>query len=194
MYAALERPDWHWFDLGGDERRDDVMRVALRRTYDYLRDRLGEPQAPDYRNWAWGRLHMLTFAHVAGRLAALARHYNRGPYPIGGDGNTIWATGAGLTVEASTAVVGPPFKFIADLSDLSKCYGLLAPGNSGRPDSPHYDDQIEAWFKGQYHPMLYARKDVERRARHWLLIYPQQITAASGSRGRRLLRRRKARS
>lgn len=194
MYAALERPDWHWFDLGGDERRDDVMRVALRRTYDYLRDRLGEPQAPDYRNWAWGRLHMLTFAHVAGRLAALARHYNRGPYPIGGDGNTIWATGAGLTVEASTAVVGPPFRFIADLSDLSKCYGLLAPGNSGRPDSPHYDDQIEAWFKGQYHPMLYARKDVERRARHWLLIYPQQITAASGSRGRRLLRRRKARS
>lgn len=194
MYTALERTDWHWFDLGGGERRDDVMRLALRRTYDYLRDRLGEPQPPDYRNWAWGRLHMVTFGHVAGRLAALAQHFNRGPYPIGGDDNTIWATGAGLTVEASTAVIGPPFRFIADLSDLSRCYGLLAPGNSGRPDSPHYDDQIEAWFKGQYHPMLYAREDVERRARHWLLIYPQPVNAASSSRGRRLLRRRKTRS
>ncbi len=195
MYTALERPDWHWFDLGGGERRDDVMRLALQRTYDYLQDRLGEPQMPDYHSWAWGRLHMLTFGHVAGRVPALAGHFNRGPYPVGGDGNTIFATGGGLTVEASTAVIGPPFRFIADLSDLSKCYGLLAPGNSGRPDSPHYDDQIEAWFKGQYHPMLYARDDVEHGARHWLLLSPQQqVTAASGPRGRRLRLRRKGQS
>ena len=195
MYTALERPDWHWFDLGGGERRDDIMRLALRRTYDYLQDRLGEPQMPDYRNWAWGRLHMLTFGHVAGRVPALTRHFNRGPYPLGGDGNTVFATGRGLTVEASTGVIGPSFRFIADLSDLSRCYGLLAPGNSGRPDSPHYDDQIEAWFKGQYHPMLYARADVERGARHWLLMVPQQqVNAASGSRGRWPRLRQKNRS
>ena len=118
MYVALERPDWHWFDLGGGERRDDIMRLALRRTYDYLQDRMGEPQMPDYRNWAWGRVHMLTFGHVAGRVPVLSGHFNRGPYPLGGDGNTVFATGRGLTVEASTGVIGPPFRFIADLSDL----------------------------------------------------------------------------
>ena len=47
--------------------------------------------------------------------------------------------------------------------------GLLALATR-RPDSPHYDDQIAAWYAGDYHPMLYAREDVERgaRARLWL--------------------------
>jgi penicillin G amidase len=171
LYDILERPDSHWFDLGQREKRDDVMRIALRRTYNYLAERFGAPQ-PDYSNWAWGNLHMVTFGHVAGRVPALAAHFNRGPYPLGGDGNTIFATGGGLTREASTAVVGPPFRFIADLSDLSRCYGLLAPGNSGRPDSPHYDDQIKAWFKGKYHPMLYRREDVDRSGRRRLRIEP----------------------
>lgn len=170
LYMILEQPDSRWFDLGRGEKRDDVMRIALMRTRNYLAERLGPPQPPDYRNWAWGKLHMVTFAHIAGRAPALSGHFDRGPYPLGGDGNTVFATGGGLTREASRAVVGPPFRFIADLSDLSRCYGLLAPGNSGRPDSPHYDDQIEGWFKGKYHPMLYRRADVARGARRLTLV------------------------
>jgi penicillin amidase len=144
--------------------------MALRRTFNYLVERLGPAQPPDYRNWAWGGLHLVTFGHVAGRVPALAGHFSRGPYPVGGDGNTIFATGGGITVEASTAVVAPPFRFVADLSDLSRCYGLLAPGNSGRPDSRHYDDQIEGWFSGKYHPMLYKREDAQRGARGRLTL------------------------
>lgn len=170
LYMILEQPDSHWFDLGRGETRDDVMRIALARTRNYLAERLGPPRPPDYRNWAWGNLHMVTFAHIAGRVPALSGHFDRGPYPFGGDGNTIFATGGGLTREASRAVVGPPFRFIADLSDLSRSYGLLAPGNSGRPDNPHYDDQIEGWFKGRYHPMLYRREDVARTARRRLML------------------------
>ncbi len=172
LYMILEQPDSRWFDLGNGETRDAVMRLALARTRNYLAERLGPPQPPDYRNWAWGRIHMVTFGHVAGRVPALSGHFSRGPYPLGGDGNTIFATGGGLTRAASTAVVGPPFRFIADFSDLSRSYGLLAPGNSGRPDSPHYDDQIAGWFKGKYHPMLYRREDVERGARRRLMLTP----------------------
>jgi penicillin amidase len=182
LYTTLDQPDSHWWDLGHGETRDDVLQIALRRTHSYLSSRLGDPQLPDYGNWAWGRLHQVTFAHIAGRVPALAGHFNRGPYPVGGDGNTVFATGGGLTVEASTAVIGPPFRFIADLSDLSRCYGLLAPGNSGRPDSPNYDDQVEAWFKGRYHPMLFARGDVERGARRKLTLAPRQAPQ-KGNRG-----------
>ena len=146
------------------------MRLALRRTLTYLRDRLGPPDGPEMRNWAWGRLHTLTYGHLVGRVPALTRHFNRGPYPLGGDGSTVWATGSGITPAESTAVVGPPFRFIADLGDLRNSLGLLAPGNSGVPASPHYDDQIGAWFNGEYHPMLFAREDVERgMASRWLL-------------------------
>jgi penicillin amidase len=174
LYWVLEEPTSGWWDLGGGETRDDVLRIALRRTYNYLSQRLGDPELPGYANWAWGQLHQVTFAHVAGLVPAVAPQFNRGPYPVGGDENTVFATGAGVLPESHTAVVGPPFRFIADLSDLSRCYGLLAPGNSGRPDSPHYDDQVEAWFKGKYHPMLYKREDVEHGARRRLTLAPRQ--------------------
>ncbi len=169
LLYILAQPQSHWFDLGHGEGRDEALEIALQRTVAYLKERLGRP-GPDFRNWAWGRLHTLTFAHLAGRMPALARHFNRGPFPLGGDSNTIWATGNGLTPEDSRAVVGPPFRFIADLRDLNHCWGCLVPGNSGRPDSPHYDDQIDAWFKGEYHPLLCAREEVEREAVARLLL------------------------
>ncbi len=172
LLHILTLPHSAWFDLGHGERRDDVMRIALRRTVAYLADRLGPAQPPDFEAWAWGRLHTITFAHIAGRVPELSRHLNRGPYPLGGDGNTLWATGNGLTPAAGAAVVGPPFRFIADLGDLDHCLGLLVPGNSGRPASPHYDDQINAWFAGDYHPMLYARQDVEHEAAARLMLRP----------------------
>ena len=177
LEAQLGQTDSHWFDLEpsagsvqGGNAREVVMRFALRRTLAYLRERLGPPDGPEMRNWAWGRLHTLTYGHLVGRVPALTRHFNRGPYPLGGDGSTVWATGSGITPAESTAVVGPPFRFIADLGDLRNSLGLTAPGNSGSPASPHYDDQIDAWFNGEYHPMLFAREDVERgAARRWLL-------------------------
>ncbi len=170
MLNLLGTPESHWFDLGGGEMREDVLRLALERTAAYLTEKLGPPEGAAMRNWAWGRLHTLTFGHPLGIVAALGQHLNRGPYPLPGDGTTVWATGSGMTPESSRGVVAPPFRFIADLSDLRNCLGLLAPGNSGRPAGPHYDDQIAAWYAGDYHPMLYAREDVERGARDRLWL------------------------
>jgi len=161
-------PQSRWFDLGHGESRDDVARRALRETVDWLKAELG----PDPAGWAWGRLHRLTCAHLLGRVAPLDRLFNRGPYPLGGDGNTIWATGvAGPDLKGET-LVGPPFRFIADLADLPHALGLLAPGQSGHVGSPHYDDQMQAWFTGGYHPMLWERADVEREAEARLQLKP----------------------
>jgi penicillin amidase len=168
LQAILAAPDSHWFDLGHGERRDDVVRLALRRSVDLLKGRLG----PDADGWAWGRLHRLRSAHVLGQAPALAPVFNRGPLPLGGDGNTVWATGSGMHTLDSDQVIGPPFRHISDVGDWRNSLGLLAPGNSGQPGSPHYDDQIAAWFQGEYHPLLFAREDVEREARATLVLTP----------------------
>jgi penicillin amidase len=102
----------------------------------------------------------------------LDKLFNRGPYPASGDSTTLWATGSNRHNLDSGGIIGPPFRFIADLGDLRNSWGLLAPGQSGQPGSRHYDDQIEAWFKGEYHPMLYAREDVEREAVDRLRLVP----------------------
>ncbi len=173
----LDEPHSHWFDLGHGETRDEVMRLALRETVDYLRRELG----PKVDGWAWGGLHKLTCAHMLGQVKPLDRLLNLGPYPIGGDGNTLWASEAASIDPKSETLIGPPFRFIADLGDLRRSLGVLMPGQSGQPGSPHYDDQVATWFAGEYHPMLYAREDVEAGAVARLhLIPPGRPRTTSG--------------
>jgi acyl-homoserine lactone acylase PvdQ len=50
--------------------------------------------------------------------------------------------------------------------------GLLAPGQSSQPGSQYYVSQVEAWFMGKYHPMVYTREDVGREAEGKLRLEP----------------------
>ena len=168
LLNSLGKPNSHWFDLGNGETRDEVMRLALRETVDFLKSELGP--SPD--DWAWGKLHTLSYNHLLGAVKPLDRLFNRGPYPLPGDATTVWATGANRHDLGCETIIGPPFRFIADLGDLTKCRGILVPGQSGQPGCKHYDDQIQAWFDGEYHPMLYAREDVAREAEAKLELLP----------------------
>jgi penicillin amidase len=164
----LDESDSYWFDLGNGEKRDDVLKLVLRDSVDYLKQKLG----PGVNDWAWSKLHKLTFTHPLGAVKPLDKLFNRGPYPIGGDSDTIWATASSRVDVEKQVTVGPPFRFIADLGNLDNCLGLLVPGQSGQPSSPHYADNIQAWFEGKYHPMLFNRKDVLREAKTTLVLNP----------------------
>jgi penicillin amidase len=169
LQLILADPHSPWFDLGQGETRDDVLRLALRETVDHLQAELG----PDIGEWGWGKLHTLTYTHRLSRIKALQPFFDRGPYALGGDYTTICATGATQSGDPQgEAIIGPNYRFIADLGDLRSSVAQLVPGQSGQPGSPHYDDQIEAWFTGEYHPMLFDRRDVERLARARLRLLP----------------------
>lgn len=114
----------------------------------------------------------MSFRHFLGRQPLLTATFDRGPYPIGGDGNTVWAS---FTTEFDLShnyVVGPPFRFIADLGDLAHARGLLAPGQSEHIASPHFVDGIPAWFAQGYHIMLYNRNEIEKAAKERLELIP----------------------
>ncbi len=52
------------------------------------------------------------------------------------------------------------------MGDLSRSVMACPPGQSGQLGSPHYDDLIEAWLKGEYYPMLWMRREqVERETK-----------------------------
>jgi penicillin amidase len=168
LQDVLADPDSPWFDLGHSEDRDRCLKVALRETIEFLKQELGNRT----EEWSWGQLHRLTFGHKLGRARPLGQVFNRGPYPVGGDGGTIWATGSSFHNLKSEAIVGPAYRFIADLGDLRNSLGVLAPGQSGHPGSPHYDDQIGDWFTQGYHPILYVREDVEQAIEAKLRLEP----------------------
>ncbi len=154
----LDRPASPWFDQGHGERRDDVLRLAMRQGVDDLKRQCGG----DRREWAWGKLHRLTFRHILGAAKPLDSAFNLGSYPIGGDGTTINASFVNLTDLEVGSMGGPPFRFIANLGDLDHCLGMLTPGQSGHPASPHYRDGIRPWFEGSYHPMLINRSEIDK--------------------------------
>jgi penicillin amidase len=144
------------------------MRLALRETVDFLSAKFG----PKVDDWSWGKMHTLTYSHTLGRVKPLDRFFNRGPYPMGGDQTTIWATGSSYHDLSCESVIGPPFRFIADLSNLRNSLSLLAPGQSGQPGSKHYDDHAKSWFTGEYHTMLFERAEIEREAEGTLHLTP----------------------
>ena len=164
----LDQPASPWFDIGKGEHRDEVLHMALRQAVDFLKREIG----PDQKNWAWGKMHQLTFGHTLGQQKPLDAIFNLGPYEIGGDGSTVWAAGASLHELDRKSRGGPPYRFIADLSDLDHCWGVLAPGQSGHIASPHYADGIQPWFTAVYHPILFRRDEVEQNLEARLVLTP----------------------
>ena len=84
------------------------------------------------------------------------KRFEVGPWPRGGDGNTVGATGGG---ENQTS--GASFRYIVEANDWDAAVGINTPGQSGDVDSPHYRDLFELWKNDRYFPVKYSRPAVE---------------------------------
>jgi len=60
---------------------------------------------------------------------------------------------------------GEMYVQIVDFSDLDSSLAMLPPGNSERPDSPHFNDQTELWKGGNLRAAPISREAVKRLSR-----------------------------
>jgi len=127
-----------------------VMLDSLKEAQDFL---VGA-QGPDLSQWAWSKLHQQTFVHNLGRTSPHDRTFNIPPVGLGGDGTTVFNTGAQYQGNF-ISTVGVSFRMIVDFADVNRAVWILPPGQSGHPGSPHYSDGIQPWLNVEYHPMLW---------------------------------------
>ena len=80
---------------------DGVFRAALAGS---VRD-LG----PDPERWRWGALHEVLFEHPFNEPPGLGRIFSRGPYPVGGDTDTIWQMAWPVEKPYGPQCIGPSF-------------------------------------------------------------------------------------
>jgi len=171
LLRLLENETSPWYTdaaTGRERTREEILLLALERAVEELSEALGD----DVGQWQWGRLHQATLAHPMGQVKPLDLVFNRGPFPIGGDTDTVCqAAFVPGQPYAPTSWVAS-YRQIVDLSDWERSQAIHTNGQSGRPGSPHYDDMIALWLKGKYHPMLWTRASIEREAEGKLRLEP----------------------
>jgi len=164
LLRLLDNPDSWWVQQAGG--REAVVERGLQKTIDWLRENLGSNEA----EWQWGKLHRITFAHAMSLRSPFDQVFDRGPFPIGGDTDTPLQTAMMPGDPYDNKAWAPSFRQIVDMGDLTKSKAVHPPGQSGHLASPHYDDLAQHWLKGDYHPMLWTREQIEAEAEGTLIL------------------------
>lgn len=167
VLPALEQPTEEWFGPQPVNARDELLRATFQSAARKVRQLLSAAPSP----WTWGRLHQTTFKHplaVLGPQHALA--FNLGPLPRGGD---LYCLNNTRHNDKFEHIHGASFREVFDLADWDRGLATSVPGQSGQPGSPHYDDLLLNWHKGEYFPLAFSRAKVEAATAHRLLLRPQ---------------------
>jgi penicillin amidase len=146
-----------------------ILHQALREALDLLAAEFGA----EMEHWTWGRLSRVHFAHPLGAVKPLHLLFNRGPYPMGGDQDTLLRASGKPEFPFGPAQVLDALRFVADLSDWEQCRIVIPGGQSGHAASRHYADLIPPWREGRLQAMPFRRDQVERHAESRLLLVPE---------------------
>ena len=158
-----ERPD-DWF---GRPWLDEVD-AALDAAYAELRRRYGA----DERRWAWGRVRPATLRHAASARRPLGVLLDLGPFPWGGDVDTVGQAAGPVHDPAGGVVVAASMRMVIDVGNWDASRYVLPGGQSGNPLSPHYSDMLPLWRRGEGVPIAWAAAEVEKAAVAELRIAP----------------------
>ena len=109
---------------------------------------LGRRLGTDRTKWQWGRAHRARMAHPL-RFKDPALE----PDPVGADGdNSSPCVGPANLPWSTTFAHAPVFRHVVDLAVTDSSFGVIPPGDSGDPTSPHARDHIARWAEHKYVP------------------------------------------
>jgi penicillin G amidase len=147
--------------------RDELLMRSLAEAVEELRERLG----PDLEGWRYGQAgykHALIRHPLASAVSpTLQERLNVGPAPRGGYAYTVGNTGSG-----DNQTSGASFRILVDTRDWDLTLGMSAPGQSGDPDSPFYDNLFELWANDRLFPVFYSRDRIEEVTAERLELRP----------------------
>ncbi len=162
-----------------DELPEEILRNALEEAVEVLEESCGLDPA----GWSWGALHAAELRHPLGVVKPLRGLLNRGPYPFGGDANTVRlaAFRSGRSDRSGRpsfgpVTTGPNYRFVVDTGDWTQAWSVISPGQSGHPASANYDDQVDLWQNLRYRPMVFGRETAELAVKHRLILRPSAPT------------------
>lgn len=173
MHELATQPTARWWDnisTADKENREAIILQSLADAIAWLEENVGR----DMNAWNWGSIHTVTFEDgVLGKsgISVIESLVNRGPFPA--DGGRAIVNATGWSWDAPAVITShPSMRMILDLSDFDASQNVIPTGASGHPYHEHYDDQMQLWLNGEYHPMWFSREAVEADATGHLILQP----------------------
>ena len=165
LLRLIDKGDESWWikNYGG---HDKLLKDGFKAAIDWLTIEYGH----DMSKWNWGRLHQIEMIHALSIKAPLDKIFNIGPFPVGGDTDTPLQTVTIAPGEFGGEIAAPSYRQIIDLSDFDNSVTTLPNGQSGNMASQYYDDQVDDWLTGNFHPMCWSRAKVEQHKKHTLIL------------------------
>jgi penicillin G amidase len=141
------------------ETRKDIISKSFHQTIASLQKQLGTT----VRDWKWGEVHTVEHEHPLGKVAALRRLFNVGPFSSPGSNEVINNLFFGYNDEGKYYTKGgPSTRRIVDFADVENSLSVLPTGQSGNPFSKHYNDQAEMYNAGKFRKMKLNKQEIIR--------------------------------
>jgi penicillin amidase len=123
--------------------------------------------------WSWGSVHTLTHPHPLGEINILDKlfGFNVGSFKTGGSTMTVNKGEYEVSQEFDQSV-GASFRRIVDLKNMNNTQFVIPTGQSGQPNSPHYDDQAALYNAGKYRTTRFDEDYIRnnKQFRHLVLL------------------------
>ncbi|HTI13397.1 MAG TPA: penicillin acylase family protein [Dictyobacter sp.] len=171
LLRLLQARDDNWFAQSAIPNGPTSWQEALERAFTATIETLRDQHGSNVLHWQYGTMHTITYNHPLGMVKALRKIFNRGPFPYGGDNDTV-NMGSSSTDDPQTVTIVPSFRQIIDLANLSRSRVILSPGQSGIPTDTHYDDMDALWRTGASVPLLYTETEIQKASGEPLALLP----------------------
>mgnify|MGYP000082293262 FL=1 len=161
----IENPKETYF--GSISSRDAFLKMTFKEGVSNLKKRLG----PNTLEWRYGQTKFKHsfMEHALGGIGTdtVSSKLNLGPLPRGGNAYTPGSTG-----ENDRQSSGASFRMIVNTGDWDAAIGTNAPGQSGNPESPFYDNLYRGWAEDQYFPVYYSKEKIRSVTYKRTLLIP----------------------
>lgn len=150
LLSDPRNPAWDNVATTRRERYADVLRSAFKNTVEICIDRYGKK----IENWKWENGARFVLEHPFGTEKALAGFLNRGPLPIQGATDTLFAHQIQRSeIDHFDIKGGPVLRVVVDFGNWNGSFMSIPGGESGRPVSGHYDDILPLYLQGKGVPL-----------------------------------------
>ena len=141
--------------------------AAFRATLQHLRDRFG----PDPHAWTWGACRAVLLPHALADAPLIGPMLSAGPWPLGGDADTISQSGVLSPDPFSPASAVPALRLVVELTDPPQAEFVLA-GEQAADALHPAGPMTDAWLRGRRLPLLRDRDDILRERPQHLRLEP----------------------